>query len=255
MPALLKQVRAHFDTLSDHRRAGVNYSLSDVLMSALAMFSLKDGSLLSFDQQRQDPIRQQNLHNLFGVANAPCDSQMRAALDPVKPSALRPAFKMLHQMLQQQGVLADYRFMGKYLISVDGTGLFSSSKIRCPECCVKNHKDGTQSFYHQLVAAVMVHPDRPTVLPFYPEAITRRDGDNKNDCEHNAAKRLIRALCQDFPQMQMILLQDALACNGPHIRLLQQQGASFIITAKPRANSLLLTQLLNGLDNGRSQEV
>ncbi|MEZ5477678.1 MAG: hypothetical protein R3E95_09410 [Thiolinea sp.] len=38
----------------------------------------------------------------------------------------------------------------------------------------------------------------------------------------------------------MIVLQDALACNGPHIRHLKAQRFSFIITSKPRSNSLLL---------------
>jgi glutamyl-tRNA reductase len=39
-------------------------------------------------------------------------------------------------------------------------------------------------------------------------------------------------LREDFPRLEMILLQDALSCNGPHIRLLQSHGYSFIITAK-----------------------
>jgi len=33
-----------------------------------------------------------------------------------------------------------------------------------------------------LLGAVIVHPDNPKVLPLFPEAITRQDGETKNDC-------------------------------------------------------------------------
>ena len=108
-----------------------------------------------------------------------------------------------------------------YIMSMDGTGLYSSSNISCPECCIKHKGKDNESYYHQLLAAVMVHPDKKTVLPFYPETITYQDGDNKNDCEHNASARLIPQLHKDFPRAEFIVLQDALACNGPHIKRLK----------------------------------
>ncbi|UJS22670.1 hypothetical protein [Thiothrix winogradskyi] len=55
--------------------------------------------------------------------------------------------------------------------------------------------------------------------------------------------------------MEMILLQDALSCNAPHIRLLKSNGYSFIITAKARSGSLLLKTVLDGLANGSTQEL
>lgn len=254
-PALLQQVRTSFEAIPEHRRTQSSYPLVDVLISALAMFSLKDESLLQFDQQRNESQRRHNLKTLYGVDQAPCDSQMRTVLDEVDPSHLRPIFRSIHQELQRQGVLETYRFLGKYLVSIDGTGLFSSGAISCPDCCTKQHKDGRVEYYHQLLGAVIVHPDKPTVLPLFPEAITRQDGTTKNDCEHNAAQRLIPGLRKDFPQRAMILLQDALACNGPHIKHLKSQGYSFIITAKPTTNSLLLQTVLAGLADGSTQEV
>ncbi len=224
-------------------------------MSGLAMFSLKDGSLLEFDQHRNDQVRRHNLSTLFGIDQAPCDTQMRTVLDQVNPEHLRAVFRIIHQELQRQGILEDYRFLGKYLVSIDGTGVFSSGNVCCPDCCIKQHRDGREEYYHQLLGAVMVHPDRSTVLPFCPEAITRQDGHAKNDCEHNASKRLIPLLAQDFPRREMIVLQDALACNGPHLKMLKTQGFSFVITAKPAANSLLLNTVINGLHDGSTREL
>lgn len=93
-------------------------------MSAVAMFSLKDAHLLAFDDLRYEPIRQANLRQLYGIAQAPCDTQMRKILDQVDPHELRPAFVSIHQELQKQGVLETYRCLGKYLVSLDGTGLY-----------------------------------------------------------------------------------------------------------------------------------
>jgi len=254
-PALLEQARLAFGNVPEHRNKKPDYPLVDVLMSGLAMFSLKDESLLRFDEQRNEPQRRYNLNTLYGVSKAPCDSQMRTVLDGVNPYQLRPVFRNIHQELQRQGVLDTYRFLGKYLVSIDGTGVFSSSSICCPDCCIKTHKDGRVEYYHQMLGAVVVHPDKNTVLPLYPEAITKQDGATKNDCEHNASQRLIPALRKDFPRLEMILLQDALACNGPHIKLLKANHYSFIITAKPATNSLLLKTVLSGLQEGSTREV
>jgi hypothetical protein len=96
-------------------------------MAALAMFGLKYPSLLRFDQSSREEHLRANLTNLYGVERAPNDTQMREILDPVTPAARRPAFRQSHRELQRQKVLDKYRFLGRYLMSVDGTGQFSST--------------------------------------------------------------------------------------------------------------------------------
>jgi len=91
-PGLLKTTRNEFDKIPEHRGGAIKYSLSDVLMSALAMFGLKYPSLLQFDKARNEKTIKTNLKELYGVEQAPCDTQMREVLDPVNPEALRPAF-------------------------------------------------------------------------------------------------------------------------------------------------------------------
>ena len=111
---------------------------------------------------------------------------------------------------------------GRYLLSVDGTGHFSSSKVHCANCCEKRHKDGTTTYYHQSLCAVLVHPQRREVLPVVaPEAIVKSDGRKKNDCERNAAKRLLTELRREHPHLGLVVVEDGLASNGPHIRLLK----------------------------------
>src|SRR6267154_2789201 len=91
--SLFRLLRSGFDSPSDPRSRldDVQVSLSDALMSAFAMFSLKDPSLLAFDHRRRDP--NDNFRSLYGINRVPSDSQMRAVLDPIDPAGLRAPFR------------------------------------------------------------------------------------------------------------------------------------------------------------------
>ena len=88
--SLLSIVRKDFQKIPDHRADNTKISLDDALMSALAMFQLKDSSLLAFDRRRQE--EPENMHTVFGIKTIPCDSQMRTLLDPLALSSLRSPF-------------------------------------------------------------------------------------------------------------------------------------------------------------------
>ena len=74
------------------------------------------------------------------------------------------------------------------------------------------------TFFHQMLAAAFVHPDHKAVFPLAPEMILKEDGDTKNDCEMNAAKRFPAWLRREHPRLKAIILQDGLSSNGPHIK-------------------------------------
>jgi len=137
------------------------------------------------------------------------------------------------QSVQDTHVLEPFRFLaGSFLVALDGTGQFSSSTVCCPDCAIKQTRGGDTLYYHQLLGAAIVHPDREQVLPLIPEPILRDDGDTKNDCEKNAAKRLLTRLREDYPALPMTIIEDALTANGPHIKLLQKLKFSYIIGVK-----------------------
>ena len=178
---LLNLVRDGFSHVSSSKKHSDKVSIIDCLMSGLAMFSLKMPSLLYFDNHRNEEIIKHNLQNLYGVQSAPCDTYMRERLDLVDPQELRPAFKSIFRELQRGKVLESYRFMGeRYLVSFDGTGFFSSNTIHCANCCERHHQNGSITYHHQMLNAVIVHPDHKEVFPLCPEAIIKQDGTHKN---------------------------------------------------------------------------
>jgi hypothetical protein len=147
--------------------------------------------------------------------------------------------------------LEAYRYLGGFLVNLEGTGQFSSSKISCADCCERHHRKGEVEYDHQLVGAVLVHPDKSQVLPLFPEAITRQDGASKNDCESKASKRLLPALCEAFPQLPMIVVEDRLSADGPPIKLLKQLKYHYIIGVKPSDQPSLFEAVYKRLTSGQ----
>ena len=236
--ALFRNIYAGFKKVPDGQPADASISLADALMSGFALFALKDASLLAFDQRRQgDP---QNLRMIFHIQNVPCDTQMRAILDRVSPEALRPVFRDVFAKLQRGKVLERLTFVdGYYLLALDGTGYFSSEKVHCESCMQKSSRNGKTTYYHQMLGAAIVHPDFKEVVPLMPEPIIKQDGQTKNDCERNAAKRFFEHFRADHPHLPVIVVEDALSSNAPHIRECQHYNLRFLLGVKEGDHAFL----------------
>jgi hypothetical protein len=227
--ALCGFVRSLFSNVPDHRSDDTDSTLTDALMAGFAMFSLTCPSLLDFDKQRAEG----NLQTIYGIERAPCDSYMREMLDPVSPESLRPLFKGVFRQLQRGKALAEMVFFqGCYLLALDGTGYFASKTIHCQSWLEKHHRDGSITYAHQLLGAALIHPERRAVIPLMPEAIIKHDGSEKNAGERNAAKRFITKLRQDHPHLGVIITEDGLSSNAPHVATLHDSGCHYILGVK-----------------------
>lgn len=235
---LLKEAHRVFRRIPD--APGYDIALVDHLMSGLAIFGLKYPALLQFDQDCREETTRANLKALYGIEQAPSDTCLRERLDALDPCHLRPLYTALLSQLQRGKGLEGFAYLdGHYLLSVDGTGYFSSKKVHCPQCAEKHHRNGTTTYYHQMLGAVLVHPHAREVFPLAPEPILKPDGANKNDCERNAAKRLLSDVRREHPHLKLIVVEDGLASNGPHIRHLQGLDLRFILGAKPSDHRFL----------------
>jgi hypothetical protein len=248
--ALFRVVHSQFATIADERRNEGGIPLTDALMAGFAMFSLKCPSLLDFDRQRAEG----NLQTIYGIERVPCDSYMRELLDPVVPDSLRPVFTGVFRQLQRGKALeALVFFQGCYLLALDGTGYFSSQTIHCSACLETHHRDGSITYSHQLLGAALIHPDRREVIPLMPEAILKQDGSEKNDCERNAAKRFLAKLRREHPHLRVIVTEDGLSSNAPHIDTLQAYGCHYILGVKEGDHASLFAHVQAAELAGRVQ--
>ena len=252
--ALFSTMKTGFDKIEDHRPGNIQHALGDTLMSGFAMFSLKDPSLLAFDERRYKGPH--NLMTIYGMGSIPCDTSMREILDGVDPNTLRPLFKDAFRQLQRGKALEQMVFMqGCYLLNLDGTGYFSSGNLYSDACMKKVHANGKITYYLQAVGAAIVSPDSKVVIPLCPEIIRKQDGEKKMDCERNAVRRLLEKFRKDHPHLKVIVNEDALSSNAPHIRDLERYNCHYILGAKEKDHEFLFQHVDQTVENGEAVEV
>lgn len=247
--AQMEVLRRTFELIPDRRLGEGKIPLADVLMSGYAVFDLKDPSLLAFDDRRK--LEADNLQRIYGISHVACDTQIRAILDTVNPMSLRANFRAIIAQLQRGKALQQLVYYeGYYLLSSDGTGSYSSKKVKSASCLTKKHRNGSETYYQQVLGAALVHPDHRVVIPLAPEMIIPQDGTTKNDCERNASKRWLPAFRSDFPRLPVIVVEDGLSSNGPHIMDLKKHNMRFILGAKPGDHELMFLNLDKAIKNG-----
>lgn len=250
--ALHRTLNTAFSKIPDHRPKP-DIALRDALLSGFALFSLKDPSLLAFDARRSAG----NLQDLFGINKVPSDTRLREILDLVDPELLRPAYNDVLRILQRGKGLEHFVFhQGAYLLAFDGTQYFSSREIHCDSCLEsKNSHSGVITYSHQMLGAAIVHPDRRVVIPLAPEAIIKQDGATKNDCERNAARRLLAKIRDEHPHLKIIVIEDGLSSNAPHIADLKSARMSFILGAKPGDHAYLFESWIAAQESGKATTI
>ena len=105
------------------------------------------------------------------------------------------------------------------------------------------------------MAASFVRPGFKVVIPTFSEVIIQQDGFTKNDCERNAAKRYYEKFRQEHPHLKVIVVEDGLSSNGPHIPDLQKHNLRFILGAKPGDHGPLFTQLKQAAEDGIATDI
>ena len=253
--ALLSTMKTGFESIEDHRPGNVQHSLGDTLMAGFAMFSLKDPSLLAFDERRI--AAPHNLMTIYGMGSIPCDTSMREILDGVDPNDLRPLFKDGFRALQRGKTLEQMVFMEDcYLLNLDGTGYFSSNTLYSDACMEKvNTKTGKVTYYLQAVGAAIVHPYSKVVIPLCPEIIRKQDGEKKMDCERNAIRRFLKKFRKDHPHLKVIINEDALSSNAPHIEDLEQYTCHYILGVKEADHKFLYQYVDLAIQDGEAVEL
>jgi hypothetical protein len=254
--SLTKWLKGKFKRFKDKRGKNSSIDLSDSLLSGFAMYSLKDPSLLFFNNKRS--ARRANLKKVYKIDQAPSDSGMRTILDEVSPLNFKGVFRGLVGRLRKAGIWEAYQYYrGHIICSIDGVHHYSSAQISCPHCLNYEKSNGGVDYRHYLLSGAIVHPDKKQVMPVIHEPIIKQDGRDKNDCERNASKRLLPELRKQFKAEKIIVVEDALGANGPHIRALQQEDFRFVIGVKPAGNKYLfdLVQRLEKLGKVHHYEV
>ncbi|WP_420460905.1 hypothetical protein [Neolewinella sp.] len=199
---------------SDLRRKNASHTAMDALKSGYAIFHLKAPSLFGF--QPKLAAERKNLQSVYGIDRIPSDNGLRDILDRLAAQDLNEGFHQVLPFLESRQVAPSYRYWNDhYVVSVDGVQHQCSHKVKCPYCLKRQHKNGTVSYSHAMLSGALVCPKRRQVFVIDNEPILKQDGQTKNDCEHNAAKRFFERQASVNGHRSMIYVLDALYACAP----------------------------------------
>ncbi len=211
----------------------------------LCLYVFQDPSLLQFQKQLKDEQNLNNLKTLFDVHDIPPENtQLRDIIDVIPGEVFHPIFKELFFRLQRGKHLEQYQFLPElYLCPIDGTQYHISAEINCESCLVTNHTNGNTTYAHKVLQPAIMHPDMRQVIPLMPEEICNTYGTEKQDCETNAAKRLIPKIRKDHPQLGLIIVGDDLFSRQPLMKIILNEGMHYILVVKQTSHIACLIRL------------
>lgn len=238
---LVTKLHHQLEQLPDHRTGkNISYSIKDAGLGAFSVFFTQSPSFLAHQQAMKMSKGHSNARSLFQIDQIPCDNQIRSLLDPITPRYLYPLFEEILLALDQAGELEPFRVLnGQLLVSMDGTGYFSSKTIHCGNCQYRSTTKGETIYYHTAITPVIVAPGRSQVISLVPEYIVPQDGHDKQDCERMAAKRWVKQQARQFKPHSVSLLGDDLYSNQPLCQLVLENNFNFIFVCKPDSHQIL----------------
>ncbi len=216
-------------------RTGTNkkYQINDVVVAAFSVFFTQCPSFLEHQTLMKKRRGVDNAQSLFGLNEIPCDNQIRTLLDPIPAKTVFSTFNRVYSWLNKNKLIEDFKYLdNQILLAFDGTEYFCSKSINCPHCNRRNHRDGSTTYYHQVMTPVIVAPDKKQVLNLEPEFIRMEDGKTKQDCENAAVKRWLSQNRAPEKKQKITLLGDDLYSRQTICELSLKQGYNFIFVAK-----------------------
>ncbi len=218
-----------------------------MLMSAFAMLFFQHPSLLEYQRRMQKRTGRSNLEHVFQVEEIPSDTQMREILDGVPTESLRRVLPLTFEQMRRVGwttrFVTEVAGQKYYPTVLDGSEYFHSTQIPCPHCLHQRQANGEIHYSHMVVGATATRAGSHTIVPLDVEEVRNGDGQEKQDCELTAAKRLVKRLRAEHRQLSMCIVSDDLYGHEPFIEELRALRMSFVLVAKPTSHAALFAQL------------
>ena len=226
-----------FDQLTDVRQQGkITYSMKSICVTRL--FALLCG-LTSMNSMTNKLNTNASINNLSKIINEelsdlPHYDTINDVFDDLSIDELRKIQKYIVYALIRSKMFDKFRYNGKFQILVDGTGLVTFNYKHCDHCLVKQHKDGSKTYEHNVLEAKLVFDS--FVISLDSEFIENSDPSvinlKKQDCEMNAFKRMAPRIKKNFPKLKFIITADALYASGPFIKLCLDNKWDYIFRLK-----------------------
>ncbi len=147
---------------------------------------------------------------------------------------LRDIQKYIVVTLIRSKMFDKYKFNGAFQLIFDGTGLSVHDYNLNENCLSRKSKDGKITYYKYVLECKLCVG--PLVISLDSEFIENAEINNdkqKQDCETNAFKRMIKRIKKNYPKQKFLISGDALYATSPIISIVEKNNWFYIFNLKP----------------------
>ena len=227
-----------FENLTDVRnKSYITYKMKTICVTRLlgllcGLTTMTDIS--SNDFNTNDCIK--NLSKICGqnLEEIPYWETIQDVFINIKTDELRDIQKYIVKTLIRSKMFDKYRFNGSFQLLFDGTGLSNHDYNLNNNCLIRKHRDGKISYYKYVLECKLIVGN--IVISLDSEFIENEKmltDKQKQDCETNAFKRMIKRIKKNYPKQKFIISGDALYASTPIIKLCNKNKWFYIFNLKP----------------------
>ena len=244
MHHFFKELPQWLDEMTDPRNPSYTiYTQSDLVLMGILKNMCAVKSMRSMEETFNEQQCIDTLRLLSGdqsLMEMPHADTLNYYLERLSPACLADVRKRMVKSLIRKKSFYRSKLLGKYWrIIIDGTGLFYFREKHCENCLVTTitrEEDGKEvkqkRYYHKVLEAKLVLA-AGIMISLVTEFIENESEDvSKNDCELNAAKRLLERLRRDYPRLPICLQGDALYAVEPIMKVCRGYGWKYVLTQK-----------------------
>lgn len=144
--------------------------------------------------------------------------------------------KLKHELVRsliRRKALEKWKFNNSYLVSADGTGLMTFEQEPFEGCPYKTGKNGKKTWTAYALEAKLCCGNGFSIsLGTVWLDSSENIGDDKQDCELKAFKRLAAKLKKTYPRLPMTIVADSLYPNQTCFDICENNGWGYIFTFK-----------------------
>ena len=202
---------------------------------------------------------EENIFSLPGLSGKelPSVDAFCGFLQKLHPEELHEVIRKMLSALERKKFLSKLKTKDGYLLlAIDGVQTIST-KREIGHSTKREHKNGVIT-YHQYFLEAKIVSKNGFVLSIDTEFVENPDEKfDKQDCETQAAKRLLERIAREHPHLKFRVLGDGLYCNSVFIDICESHGWKYSFTFKGETKyPKLLAEINNELNwNQRSNKI
>ncbi len=241
---IFPQLMEDFKDIDDPRDSKkINHKLTSVLVYGIFLYLLKIPSRRQANNVLTRPQFRENLKTIFpelkeeDLDDLPHGDTVNRILSLIDVEQIQSMkLKLIFDLIRKKK-FKRHKITGRYIINIDGTQKFSSDHPFSPEALKRNVnvKDGKKTQYYVYILEANMVFENGLSIPLLTEFCEFSKGDldnDKQDCELNAVKRLMKRIKRFFPRLPIMLNLDGLYPNGPMIHLCREYNWDFMMVLK-----------------------